>query len=72
MMIFSVFVGWNNDHDKPIKMSDSEADIGLFPIDGNVQCMVEGNDNRIITRVENALENIIFGEGFNETQNWDT
>ena len=44
-------------------MSDPEADIGLVPIDGNAQCMVEGNGNRIITGVENALENSIFGEG---------
>lgn len=44
-------------------MSDPEADIGLVPIDGNDQCMVEGNANRIITGVENALENNIFGEG---------
>ena len=44
-------------------MSDHEADIGLVPIGGNAQCMVEGNGNRIITRVENALENSIFGEG---------
>lgn len=45
-------------------MSDPEADIGLVPIDSNAQCMVEGNGNRIITRVENALENSIFGEGY--------
>lgn len=44
-------------------MSAPEADIGLVPIYGNAQCIVEGNDNRIITRVENALENSIFGEG---------
>jgi hypothetical protein len=44
-------------------MSAPEAYIGLVPIDGKAQCIVEGNDNRIITRVENALENSIFGEG---------
>jgi hypothetical protein len=43
-------------------MSDPEADIGVVLIDGNAQCMVEGNANRI-TGVENALENNIFGEG---------
>jgi len=43
-------------------MSDPEVDIGLVPIDGNDQYMVEGNGNRIITGVENALENSIFGE----------
>ena len=64
MVIFSVFEGWNNGQYRPFRMSDPEADIGLVPIDGNAQCMVEGNDNRIITRVENALENSIFGEGY--------
>jgi len=44
-------------------MSDPEADIGLVPIYGNYQCMVKVNGNRIVTRVENALENSIFGEG---------
>ena len=64
MVIFSVFEeGWNNGHNRPFRMSAPEADIGLVPIDGNAQCIVEGNDNRIITRVENALENSIFGEG---------
>ena len=63
MMIFSVFEGWNNGHNRPLRMSAPEADIGLVPIYGNAQCIVEGNDNRIITRVENALENNIFGEG---------
>jgi hypothetical protein len=63
MVIFSVFEGWNNGHNRPFRMSDPEADIGLVPIDGNAQCIVESNDNRIITRVENALENSIFGEG---------
>jgi hypothetical protein len=61
MVIFSVFEGWNNGHNRPFRMSAPEADI--VPIDGNAQCIVEGNDNRIITRVENALENSIFGEG---------
>ena len=63
MVIFSVFEGWNNCHNRPFRMSAPEADIGLVPIDGKAQCIVEGNDNRIITRVENALENSIFGEG---------
>lgn len=63
MVIFSVFVGWNNGHNRPFRMSDPEADIRLVPIDGNAQCMVEDNGNRIITGVENALENNIFGEG---------
>ncbi len=63
MVIFSVFEGSNNGHNRYFRMSDHEADIGLVPIDGNAQCMVEGNGNRIITRVENALENSIFGEG---------
>lgn len=63
MVIFSVFVGWNNGHNRPFRMSDPEADIGLVPIDGNDQCMEEDNANRIITGVENALENNIFGEG---------
>lgn len=44
-------------------MSDPEADIGLVPIYGNAQCMVEGYRNRIISGVGNALENSIFGEG---------
>ena len=44
-------------------MSDHEDDIGLVPIDGNDQCVVEDNGNRIIMGVENALENNIFGEG---------
>lgn len=52
MVIFSVFEGSNNGHNGYFRMSDHEADIGLVPIDGNAQCMVEGNDNRIITRVE--------------------
>jgi hypothetical protein len=64
MVIFSLFVEWNNGHNRPLRMSDPEADIGLVPIDSNAQCMVEGNGNRIITRVENALENSIFGEGY--------
>jgi hypothetical protein len=63
MVIFSVFVGSNNGHNRPFRMSDPEADIRLVPIDGNAQCMVEDNGNRIITGVENALENNIFGEG---------
>jgi hypothetical protein len=62
MVIFSVFVRWNNGHNRPFRMSDPEVDIGLVPIDGNDQYMVEGNGNRIITGVENALENSIFGE----------
>ncbi len=62
MVIFGVFVGSNNGHNRYFRMSDSEADIGLVSIDGNAQCMVEGNRNRIITGVENALENSIFGE----------
>jgi hypothetical protein len=63
MVIFSVFVGWNNGHNRPFRMSDPEADIGLVPMDGNAQCMEEDNGNRIITGVENALDNNIFGEG---------
>ncbi|HZA69602.1 MAG TPA: hypothetical protein VE548_07860 [Nitrososphaeraceae archaeon] len=63
MMIFNVFVGRNSGHTTPFRMSDPEADIRLVPIDGNAQCVVEGNGNRIITGVENALENNVFGEG---------
>jgi hypothetical protein len=63
MVIFSVFVGWNNRNNGTFRMSDSEADIGLVPIDGNAQCMVEGNGDHIITGVEDALENNLFGEG---------
>ena len=63
MMIFSVFVGWNSGHTRPFRMSDPEADKRLVPIDGNAQCVVEGNGNRIITGLENALENNVFGEG---------
>lgn len=63
MMIFNVFAGWNNGHNRPFRIPDPEADIGLVPIDGNDQCVAEDNGNRIITGVENALENNIFGEG---------
>jgi len=63
MVIFSVFVGWNNRNNGTLRMSDPEADIGLIPIDGNAQCIVEDNGNRMITGVENAVENNIFGEG---------
>lgn len=63
MVIFSVFEGWNNGHDGPFRMSAPEAGIGLVPIDGNAYFVVEYNGNRIITRVESALENSIFGEG---------
>jgi hypothetical protein len=63
MVIFSVFVGSNNGHKRYFRMFDPKADIGLVRIDGNAQCIVEGNCNRIITGVENALENNISGEG---------
>ncbi len=63
MVIFIEFEGWNNGHNRPFRMSAPEVDMGLVPIDGIAQCIVEGNDNRIITRVENALEISIFGEG---------
>ena len=62
MVIFNVFVRWDEGHNRPFRIPDPEANIELVPIDGNAQCMVEGNGNRIITRVENALENSIFGE----------
>jgi hypothetical protein len=62
MVIFSLFVRWNNGHNRHLRMSDPEAGIGLVHIDSNAQSMVVGNGNRIITRVENALENNIFGE----------
>ena len=64
MVIFSVFVGWNNGHYRLIRMPDPEADIGVVSMDGNTQCMVEGNGDHMITRVEGALENNIFGEGY--------
>lgn len=63
MVIFSVFVGWNNGHDGPFRMSVPEADIGLVPVDGNSHFVVEYNGNLIITGVENVLENSIIGEG---------
>lgn len=63
MVIFGVSVGSNNGHNRYFRMSDPEADIGLVPIYGNAQCMVEGYRNRIISGVGNALENSIFGEG---------
>jgi hypothetical protein len=48
-VIFSVFVGWNNGHNRRFRMSDPEADIRLVPMDSNAQCMIEGNGNHIIT-----------------------
>ena len=63
MVIFSVFVGWNNGHNRTFRKSDPEAEIGLVPIDSNAHCVVEDNGNRIIMGVKNALENNIFGEG---------
>lgn len=63
MVIFNVFAGWNNGHNRPFRIPDPEADIGIVPIDGNYECMVKVNGNRIVTRVENALKNNIFGEG---------
>lgn len=64
MMIFSMFVRWNTGHNRPIRTSDPEADAEIVSMDGNMQCMVEGNGDHIITGVEDALENNIFGEGY--------
>jgi hypothetical protein len=62
MVIFSVFVGWNNGHNRPFRMSDNVADIEQVPTDGNDQYMIKGNGNRIIAGIENAPENNFFGE----------
>ena len=63
MVIFNVFVRWDEGHNRPFRISDPEAYIELVPIDGNDQYMIKGNGNRIIMGIENAQENTFFGEG---------
>lgn len=63
MVIFNVFVRWNNGHNRPFRIPDPEANIELVPINCNGQYMIKGNGNRIIMGIENAQENTFFGEG---------
>lgn len=62
MVIFGAFVGWNIGHNMPYRKSDPEADKEQVPIEGNAQFVAEGNGNCVIVKVEDSLENNIFGE----------
>jgi hypothetical protein len=62
MKLFNTCVGWNNCYNKHFRISDPEVIIEKGPIGGNAQSMVAGNNDNKMTRVEDALQNKIFGE----------
>jgi hypothetical protein len=63
MMIFNLFVGWNNGHNRSFRMTDLEADIEQVSVTDKAQYMIIGNGDRFIMGVEDTLETRIFGEG---------
>lgn len=61
-MIFNVFEGCNNCHNRHFRTSDPETGIRYVPIDSNDQSVIVGNGNHMIMGVEDGLQNKISGE----------
>jgi hypothetical protein len=69
MVILSIFGIRSNGYSRDIRGSDPNDDNDKPYANGNAPCMIEGNDNSMITRVADALEHKTLKRSLNEAQN---